>query len=144
MRRLTSLVTVLLALALPSCAAALTVPTLQAKLGREMRLAGAHGSAYVQELGSGRVLYASRADVARPPASVNKLFTTSTALLRLGPDATLDTEVLATSDPAADGVLPGRVYLRGGGDPTLTTTPGRSLAARITAPGTSTVRAGTS
>src|SRR4051794_40287905 len=144
MRRLTALVTVLTALAVPSGAAALSLPTLQAKLGREMRLAGVRGSAYVQELGSNRVLYASRADVARPPASVNKLFTTSTALLRLGPDATFDTQVLATSDPDADGVLPGTIYLRGGGDPTLTTTRVRSLAARISAAGISSVRGGIS
>ena len=144
MRRLTALMTVLAALALPSGASAVGVPTLQAKLAREMRLAGAHGSAYVQELGNGRVLFASRADVPRPPASVNKLFTTSTALLRFGPDATFDTEVLATGDPDAEGVLDGRIYLRGGGDPTLTTTRVRSLAAKIGAAGISSVRGGIS
>src|SRR3982750_4845833 len=108
-------------LALPGGASALDVPALQGKLAREMRRAGAHGGAYVEDLDAGRTLFAAREDVPRPPASVEKLYTTSTALLRLGPDSTLATEVLASTAPGADGVLPGDLWLRGGGDPTLTT-----------------------
>jgi D-alanyl-D-alanine carboxypeptidase/D-alanyl-D-alanine-endopeptidase (penicillin-binding protein 4) len=53
------------------------------------------------------------------PASVEKLYTTASALLRFGPEATLSTGVLSTAQVGADGVLPGDLYLRGGGDPTF-------------------------
>src|SRR4051794_15288539 len=139
MRRLLLPLVLLVGLALPSGAGALTVTTLQGKLAREMRLAGARGSAFVEELGSGRVLYAARPDVARPPASVNKLFTTATALVRFGPDATFDTRVMATAEPDAEGILRGHLYLRGGGDPTLTTTRVRSMAAEIADAGVTSV-----
>jgi D-alanyl-D-alanine carboxypeptidase/D-alanyl-D-alanine-endopeptidase (penicillin-binding protein 4) len=142
MRRLVVTLPLLTLLVLPSGATALTVPTLQKKLAREMRLTGVRGSAYVEELTGGRVLFASRADVARPPASVNKLFTTATALLRFGPEATFDTRVMATARPDADGVLRGHLFLRGGGDPTLTTARVRALATTVGAAGISSVREG--
>src|SRR4051794_16243357 len=142
MRRLVVTLALLTLLALPSGATALTLPTLQTKLAREMRLTGARGSAFVEELSGGRVLFASRADVARPPASVNKLFTTATALLRFGPEATFDTRVMATARPDAGGVLRGPLFRRGGGDPTLTTARVRALAATVGAAGISSVRDG--
>jgi D-alanyl-D-alanine carboxypeptidase/D-alanyl-D-alanine-endopeptidase (penicillin-binding protein 4) len=142
MRRLVVPLALLTLLVAPSGATALAVPTLQTKLAREMRLAGARGGAYVEELDSGRVLFSARPDVARPPASVNKLYTTATALLRFGPDATFDTRVMATAEPDADGVLRGHLFLRGGGDPTLTAARVRALAGRITAAGISSVREG--
>src|SRR3954469_13360350 len=132
MRRLVVTLALLTLLALPSGATALTLPTLQSKLAREMRLTGARGSAFVEELSSGRVLFASRADVARPPAPVNKLFTTATALLRFGPEATFDTRVMATARPDADGVLRGHLFLRGGGDPPARP---RGVGARAPCPG---------
>src|SRR3954451_8152647 len=122
-------------LALPAGASALDVPALQGKLAREMRLAGGRGSAYVEDLDAGRTLFAAREDVARPPASVEKLYTTSTTLLRLGPQATLATEVLADATPGPDGVLDGDVWLRGGGDPTLTTSRVADLAERLSQAG---------
>jgi D-alanyl-D-alanine carboxypeptidase/D-alanyl-D-alanine-endopeptidase (penicillin-binding protein 4) len=106
-------------LALAPGAAAASLPALQAKLGREMRLAGTYSGAYVRDLDTGQTVFARRPDVARVPASVEKLYTTSTSLLRLGPDATLPT-VAATAAPLdAGGVLRGDLVLRGGGDPTL-------------------------
>src|SRR5215210_6728010 len=68
-------------------------PALRSKLTREMRLAGPYAGAYVRDLDDGRRLFAEDEDVARIPASVNKLFTTSATLLRLGPDAHLVTTV---------------------------------------------------
>ena len=50
-----------------------------------------------------------------------KLFTTSTALARFGPDARIATKVLADGTLDADGVLHGNLYLKGGGDPALGT-----------------------
>jgi D-alanyl-D-alanine carboxypeptidase/D-alanyl-D-alanine-endopeptidase (penicillin-binding protein 4) len=54
------------------------------------------------------------------PASVEKLYTTSTALLRFGPTATLTTSIWGTGslDPTT-GTWNGVLYLKGGGDPTF-------------------------
>jgi serine-type D-Ala-D-Ala carboxypeptidase/endopeptidase (penicillin-binding protein 4) len=108
-----------LAAALAPAAQATDSATLRRQLAREMRGAGPFAGAYVRDLDTGRALFASRADVARVPASVEKLYTTSTALLRFGPDARLTTAVdgAGTLDPS--GVWRGDLYLRGGGDPTL-------------------------
>src|SRR4051794_38968757 len=121
MRRWAAPLALVVVLVAPSGATALTPVGLQAKLTREMRLMGARGSAYVADLTTGQPLFAWRPDVARPPASVEKLYTTSTALLRLGPDTTFDTEALAAVPVTPDGTLDGDLWLRGGGDPTLTT-----------------------
>jgi serine-type D-Ala-D-Ala carboxypeptidase/endopeptidase (penicillin-binding protein 4) len=48
-----------------------------------------------------------------------KLFTTSTALARLGPDFRIATRVLSSGTLDSNGVLHGDLYLKGGGDPTL-------------------------
>jgi D-alanyl-D-alanine carboxypeptidase/D-alanyl-D-alanine-endopeptidase (penicillin-binding protein 4) len=53
------------------------------------------------------------------PASVEKLYTTSTALLRMGPAATLSTTVLGVGAVNPQGQWQGTLYLRGGGDPTF-------------------------
>jgi serine-type D-Ala-D-Ala carboxypeptidase/endopeptidase (penicillin-binding protein 4) len=98
---------------------ALDTAALQARLSREMLRAGPFAGAYVRDLSTGTALFARRENVARPPASVEKLYTTSTALLRFGPAATLRTSVLATGALDATGVWRGDLYLRGGGDPTL-------------------------
>ena len=92
---------------------------LRAKLSREMSLAGPNSGALVRDLESGATLYERRGDSPRVPASVEKLFTTSTALLRIGSGGTLATRVLTDGTPGLDGVLRGDVFLVGGGDPTL-------------------------
>ena len=109
----------LLATAAPP-ADALDATALRATLSREMLrgrfpLAGA----YVRDLDTGTALYAHKEDVARPPASVEKLYTTSTALLRFGAAARLHTQVVATGALDSQGVWRGDLYLRGAGDPTL-------------------------
>ncbi|PMP77547.1 MAG: D-alanyl-D-alanine carboxypeptidase/D-alanyl-D-alanine-endopeptidase [Sulfurihydrogenibium sp.] len=53
------------------------------------------------------------------PASNQKILTTSTALLKLTPDYRFKTLVL-TDGYIKDGVLFGNLYLKGGGDPSLT------------------------
>ncbi|MFT4036342.1 MAG: D-alanyl-D-alanine carboxypeptidase/D-alanyl-D-alanine-endopeptidase, partial [Patulibacter sp.] len=62
------------------------------------------------------------------PASVTKLFTTSTALLADGPDATLTTE-LRIDGTIDDGTLDGDLIVRGAGDPSFSTTAIATLAA---------------
>ena len=106
-------------LALAGGAQAISAPTLQVKLAHEMRRASAFSGVYVRDLDSGRTLFESKADVARVPASVEKLYTTSAALLRFGPDATLKTSVAGGGFMDPDGVWRGNLYLHGGGDPTL-------------------------
>jgi serine-type D-Ala-D-Ala carboxypeptidase/endopeptidase (penicillin-binding protein 4) len=70
---------------------------------------------------SGEVVCSSAMGTQRPLASNMKLFTTSTALSRLGPDSRIATKVFSDGRLDADGVLHGSLYLKGGGDPTLGT-----------------------
>lgn len=108
----------LLALVAP-LAFALDGAALRAKLSREMRRAGPFAGAYVRDLDTGQALYAHKGNVARPPASLEKLYTTSTTLLRFGPDARFHTEVLGAGFLDELGVWRGNLYLHGAGDPTL-------------------------
>jgi len=109
----------LLATAAPP-ARALDAAALRATLSREMLRGGfPFAGAYVRDLDTGTALYAHKEDVARPPASVEKLYTTSTALLRFGAAARLHTQVVATGALDSQGVWRGDLYLRGAGDPTL-------------------------
>jgi D-alanyl-D-alanine carboxypeptidase/D-alanyl-D-alanine-endopeptidase (penicillin-binding protein 4) len=100
-------------------ASAISTATLQAKLTREMGHAGGFSGAFVRDLDSQQTLFASKPDAPRVPASVEKLYTTSSALMRFGPDATLPTSVAGRGFLDPDGVWRGDLYLRGGGDPTL-------------------------
>jgi D-alanyl-D-alanine carboxypeptidase/D-alanyl-D-alanine-endopeptidase (penicillin-binding protein 4) len=73
----------------------------------------------VQSLGNGDWLYEKEADTKLIPASVSKVFTAYTALKKLKPTAVFTTRVYVTGS-LKDGILTGDVYLRGGGDPSLT------------------------
>ena len=90
LRRLTLLIALLALVAAPSAHAAGLAATKKV-LQREMARAGGSSGAYVVDLGSGSELYATKADVGRMPASVNKLYTTAAALLRYGADGRLTT-----------------------------------------------------
>lgn len=79
---------------------------------------GVHG-AYVVDLTGKRPLFHFQASTGRIPASVEKLYTTSTALLRLGRSAVFTTSVLGTGRLTRSGTWRGSLYLRGGGDPTF-------------------------
>lgn len=98
---------------------ALDAPALNGQLARAMSAAGRYSGAYVYDLTTGQTLFSQRADVARPPASVEKLYTSTTALTLLGPDAHFDTQVLGVGSLSPDGVWHGNLYLRGAGDPTF-------------------------
>jgi len=108
-----------LGVAAPPAAAAARAPSLSAQLADAMKPAGALSGALVVDLGTNRTLFSLRPQTGRMPASVEKLWTTSTALLDLGPRARFVTRVFAAGRPDLHGLLRGNVYLRGGGDPTL-------------------------
>jgi serine-type D-Ala-D-Ala carboxypeptidase/endopeptidase (penicillin-binding protein 4) len=92
---------------------------LQQALNPLMADTGSNSGAYVVDLNTGQVLYSVAADTGRLPASVEKIYTTSTALLRLGPTATFATSILGVGSQDTEGIWHGTLYLRGGGDPTL-------------------------
>jgi D-alanyl-D-alanine carboxypeptidase/D-alanyl-D-alanine-endopeptidase (penicillin-binding protein 4) len=96
--------------------------TLTKALNHDIGQIGGASSAYVVDLNTGQPLYSAAANVARMPASVEKIYTTSTALLRFGPNATLATAVLGTGRLDARGTYHGTMYLKGGGDPTFGST----------------------
>ncbi len=68
-----------------------------------------------------QVLCASAPGRSRPLASNMKLFTTATALSKLGPEYRIPTKVFRDGPLNAKGVLHGSLYLQGGGDPALGT-----------------------
>jgi D-alanyl-D-alanine carboxypeptidase/D-alanyl-D-alanine-endopeptidase (penicillin-binding protein 4) len=82
---------------------------------------GSAAGLLVVDANSGQTLCQSASAVPRSLASNEKLFTTSTALTRLGPSYRIPTKVFASGRIDADGVLHGSLYLQGGGDPTLGT-----------------------
>ena len=87
-------------------------------LGHQLRIAGRESGALVVDLSSGQTLFWSQAGIRRPPASVEKLWTTVATLRRLGPRVRLHTTLLGTGAERG-GVWHGNIYLRGGGDPTF-------------------------
>ena len=76
---------------------------LQQALNPLMADTGSSSGAYVVDLNTGQVLYSVAADTGRLPASVEKIYTTSTALLRLGPTATFATSILGVGSQDPDG-----------------------------------------
>ena len=104
-------------------AAAQTTPPSQRALQRALKQGlgktGHQTGAVVVDLTSGQTLFSQAPNTGRLPASVEKLYTTSTALLRLGPNATFTTSILGVGSRDPNGVWDGTLYLRGGGDPTF-------------------------
>ena len=108
-------------LALPSGGLAQASPqqALVHALKKNIHRAGSASGAYVVDLSTGEPLFSFNRAVVRLPASVEKLYTTSTALLRYGPGGTLTTSVLGSGYQDSDGVWHGTLYLKGGGDPSF-------------------------
>jgi serine-type D-Ala-D-Ala carboxypeptidase/endopeptidase (penicillin-binding protein 4) len=82
---------------------------------------GASSGLMVVDAETEEVVCASNAEAALPLASNTKLFTTSTALAKIGPTARIPTKVLTDGTIDENGVLHGSLYLQGGGDPALGT-----------------------
>lgn len=86
-----------------------------------VRGGGAASGLMVLDGESGQVVCRRAAKTQRPLASNMKLFTTATALARLGPDSRIPTRVASDGQLDSKGVLHGSLYLVGGGDPALGT-----------------------
>ena len=102
-------------------------------------LSGATVSALVVSRSDGRVLYERASDRPLVPASNEKILTALAALATFGPAHRFTTRVLADAPPDAAGAV-GTLYLRGGGDPALTSEDWWRLAAELRAGGLRRVR----
>ncbi len=97
------------------------IPGNLADRGHDPRLGHSYSAEVIDS--SGSVIWSRWPHVSYMPASTNKLITAYVALKSLGGSYRIDTTTL--QDPAA----PWYVYLKGGGDPSLTSTRLRALAA---------------
>jgi D-alanyl-D-alanine carboxypeptidase/D-alanyl-D-alanine-endopeptidase (penicillin-binding protein 4) len=102
----------------PAALGATEQESLAQALSSGIHAAGGASAAYVLDLNTGTVLFSSDSEVDHLPASVEKLYTTSTALLRFGAGATFTTRLLG-SGSSTGGTWNGTLVLRGGGDPTF-------------------------
>jgi D-alanyl-D-alanine carboxypeptidase/D-alanyl-D-alanine-endopeptidase (penicillin-binding protein 4) len=132
MKLLVTALATLLALAAPAGSRAASLATTQRLLSREMAKAGSQSGAYVVDVNSGEELFSEDPDTTRMPASVEKLYTSATALLLYGANGHFETDVLSPDVPDADGVIHGDIVLRGAGDPTFDTADLNALAAKLT------------
>jgi serine-type D-Ala-D-Ala carboxypeptidase/endopeptidase (penicillin-binding protein 4) len=111
---------------------AVSAPQLRAGLAKLFRRVGKSG-ALVVDAASRATLFARRPGRPRILASNTKIFTTAAALGRFRPEGRLETSAWSVDD-VADGISQG-LYLRGGGDPTLSTAGLAKLADRVRAAG---------
>ena len=112
------LLALLVAATASQAAPRLDCATLRARLVR----GGGSGSGLLAIDGeTGRTLCARAPGRRRPLASNMKLFTTATALARMGPESRIETTVETDGTLDRGGTLHGSLYLVGGGDPTLGT-----------------------
>jgi D-alanyl-D-alanine carboxypeptidase/D-alanyl-D-alanine-endopeptidase (penicillin-binding protein 4) len=87
--------------------------------GRLVSGGGGASGLLVVDAAGGQIVCARAARRPRPLASNTKLFTTSTALSRFGPEYRIETKLLSDGGVDRQGVLSGSLYLQGGGDPAL-------------------------
>ena len=103
-------------------AAASPLSALRKAFAHDLNAGGGSNGALVLDMNTGQTLYSYDATVGRLPASNEKIYTTSTALLRFGPSATLQTTVYGVGSLETDGTFDGSLYLHGGGDPSFGST----------------------
>lgn len=118
---------------LPNAAAAVTDPELAAKLAsvmRDARVQRATSGTVVLDAATGSQLYGRNATRAITPASNLKVITAVAAMHTLGPNYRFATQVIRRG-PVTEGVLAGRLYLKGYGDPTTTVSDYRALAQAV-------------
>jgi len=145
-RRLLAAVFALVALVAPAATSA--GPTqdvaLQLRLARALKVphvAPARSGAVALDLTTGTVLFAQNGGRSLAPASNEKLPLTYAALTKLGPSFRIDTDVLGTG--GQDGTAwDGALILKGNGDPTLSLSDLRALAAQVKAAGVRSITGG--
>jgi len=103
----------------PAAPASKALSRLQRTLEKDLNGQGGRNGGLVVDETTDQTLWDYNGAVERLPASVEKLYTTSAALLELGPDAIFQTLVFGTGKLLANGTWDGSLYLRGGGDPTF-------------------------
>lgn len=106
-----------------------TTASMRARLdaGANSRYLGPRFSGLVLDEASGTTLWARNTATTRMPASTQKVLTAFTVLKSTSPDTQLVTRTFRSR------ANPGNVYLKGAGDPSLTTARVRSLGARTAA-----------
>lgn len=87
-------------------------------------------SVFVQRVDENQPLLSHQADVSRNPASVMKLLTSYAALDLLGPSYRWKTQFYGLNSPV-QGVLQGGLWIKGVGDPTMTTAKLQEVASEI-------------
>ncbi|MGE5403060.1 MAG: D-alanyl-D-alanine carboxypeptidase/D-alanyl-D-alanine-endopeptidase [Ignavibacteriales bacterium] len=98
-----------------------TVEELREKIDERFsdpNFAHAHWGVMIQSLKTGEVWYERNSERMFMPASNNKILSASSALTKLGPDFTFETD-LCYSGNITDSVLDGSLVVFGNGDPTL-------------------------
>ena len=104
----------------PAPAAASLDSTISAAL-RQSGVSGSSTGVFVWDLDAARLIYADNASAKLAPASNMKIATSAAALMRWDLEQRFITELLVPDVPVYGGVLFGDVYLRGQGDPSLST-----------------------
>ena len=104
----------------PAPAAADVVERLDTILYRA-GLQGPDTGVFVWDISAGREVYAQHATAPLAPASNLKLVTSAATLLNWGQAHRIPTLLLTDAEIPPDGALQGDLYLRGGGDPSLST-----------------------
>jgi serine-type D-Ala-D-Ala carboxypeptidase/endopeptidase (penicillin-binding protein 4) len=118
MRRV-AIIFALLLMALPPATASGADNACQQMRHRLVYGGGTASGLFVVDAESGKAVCARAAKQPRSLASNTKLFTTSAALSRFGPEYRIATQLLSDGRIGFDGVLRGSLYLRGAGDPAL-------------------------
>jgi len=85
----------------------------------DARVRGGKWGVMIVSLSRGDTLFARNAGDMMQPASTMKLFSTGVSLDQFGPEHTFSTDVLRDAAVGADGTLGGSLYLRGDGDPSM-------------------------
>jgi D-alanyl-D-alanine carboxypeptidase/D-alanyl-D-alanine-endopeptidase (penicillin-binding protein 4) len=120
--RLRTLVAVVvMAVAVPATAHATALQSRITSILSRYGFADGQTGVRVFDLSTSSSLYARNIATLRVPASNEKLVTSATALARWGARYRFKTELYTSGTLDADGVLHGRLYLKGYGDPSLST-----------------------
>ena len=101
--------------------AAATIKTDILRILTKNGVAGSRTGVYVWDIDTGQQVYGRNSYTPLAPASNLKLLTSATALLDWGPDHRFITSLYGPDGPSPNGTIHGDLYLRGYGDPSLST-----------------------